>query len=369
MQGSRITRRKGSPYYQCAYYDAAGVLIRESTKCTDRKAAELFLKRREREVHDTAHSSRHEGKNLDVALKDFVHSLAGSSRSANTIRMYAHRGSQLSRVLGDRDLHTLTKADVIGYIKRRGEEGASSHTIYKELVTLRQTFKHHEVEHASRLPAFKSGYVPTKRWLSRADYRALQLRLEPARRLWVDGAVLLGGRKDELERVAWEDVNWETLEVHIRGTKTPGSDRLVPLPLALAKQLFAEALKAHPAIPSGPILGKWSKAVRDLKAACKRAGIAPVNPTALRHTFGSWLVQQGVSLSVIAKLMGNSVAMVEKVYGHLDRETFRRASQRLGEYHEEAQIRPPEVPAESAAEEKKDEEKPEPSRWGLLEVD
>jgi integrase len=37
----------------------------------------------------------------------------------------------------------------------------------------------------------------------------------------------------------------------------------------------------------------------------------------LRHTFASWLVMADVSLTRIAKLMGNSTAIVEKTYGHL----------------------------------------------------
>jgi integrase len=293
--------------------------------------------------------------------------------------MYTHRGSQVARIIGDLDLFVLQKSDVIDYVKRRSEEGAHSHTIYKELVTLRRTLKHHEIEPAGVVPPFKSGYVPTKRWLSRDQYGAL--RLEPARQLWVAGAVLMGGRKDEIEKTTWEDINWETWEIHVRGTKTPGSDRFVPLTELLARLLFAHALAtAHPKLPSGPIFGKWTKACRDLKAACEKAAIPLANPTALRHTYGSWLVQQGVPISVVAKLMGNSVAMVERVYGHLDRETFRRAGQRLVEYHQERAAperaandeNKPDAPAQPAEGSSPAEEPPPStpaSRWSLVEID
>jgi integrase len=49
----------------------------------------------------------------------------------------------------------------------------------------------------------------------------------------------------------------------------------------------------------------------------------------LRHTFASWLVMADENVLTVAKLLGNSVAMVEQTYGHLAPEHRKKAVGRL----------------------------------------
>lgn len=51
-----------------------------------------------------------------------------------------------------------------------------------------------------------------------------------------------------------------------------------------------------------------------------------------RYTFASRLVQAGEGYSHIGKLMDNSPAMIEKVYGHLDPKHLRDALNSLERY-------------------------------------
>lgn len=51
----------------------------------------------------------------------------------------------------------------------------------------------------------------------------------------------------------------------------------------------------------------------------------------LRHTFASWLVQRGVDLYTVAQLLGNSIQMVEQVYGHLSPDHKKAAVARLSD--------------------------------------
>ena len=48
-----------------------------------------------------------------------------------------------------------------------------------------------------------------------------------------------------------------------------------------------------------------------------------------RHTFASWLAQDGVSLTVVARLLGDTTQVVEQVYAHLVPDTFRGAIDRI----------------------------------------
>jgi len=69
---------------------------------------------------------------------------------------------------------------------------------------------------------------------------------------------------------------------------------------------------------------------RDLPAAAKRAGVPRVTANDLRRTFASWLVQAGVSLYVVSRLLGHkSTRMVELVYGQLDDATLAAAIGKL----------------------------------------
>ena len=57
---------------------------------------------------------------------------------------------------------------------------------------------------------------------------------------------------------------------------------------------------------------------------CKECCIK-ASPHVLRHTAATWLVMDGVPLSEVARLLGNSEAMVEKVYGKHSPDYLRRA--------------------------------------------
>ena len=59
-------------------------------------------------------------------------------------------------------------------------------------------------------------------------------------------------------------------------------------------------------------------ATRALRSAFRRAGIEGVNVHTLRKTFSSWLVQSGVSIFEVSKLLGHSsVQITEQIYGDL----------------------------------------------------
>src|SRR5262249_26488325 len=48
-------------------------------------------------------------------------------------------------------------------------------------------------------------------------------------RAWFDVCRFMGLRKDECNRMQWSDINFEIGEIHIRGSKTEGSDEWLPV--------------------------------------------------------------------------------------------------------------------------------------------
>jgi integrase len=139
------------------------------------------------------------------------------------------------------------------------------------------------------------------------------MTLSQARRLWVLIAIYAGARRSEIEALRWEQhVDLDQGWLLIPGTKTKKSRRMVPITESLSDALTKEWE------PSGVVVAPWLNARRDLIAACQRVCIRPVTPNDLRRTFASWLKQRGVDSMVVARLMGKSPAMVERVYGYLN---------------------------------------------------
>ena len=61
------------------------------------------------------------------------------------------------------------------------------------------------------------------------------------------------------------------------------------------------------------------------KAACERAEIKDLRVHDLRHTCASWLVQAGVPLLEVSKLLGHSTIEMTERYAHLAPENLKAA--------------------------------------------
>lgn len=60
---------------------------------------------------------------------------------------------------------------------------------------------------------------------------------------------------------------------------------------------------------------------REWRPACEAAGVRPRGPYHLRHTFATEALASGISIFELSRLLGTSVAMVDRTYGHYARDT------------------------------------------------
>jgi integrase len=63
--------------------------------------------------------------------------------------------------------------------------------------------------------------------------------------------------------------------------------------------------------------------------ALDAAGLGKRGPYHLRHTFATEALAAGVSIFELARLMGTSVAMIDRTYGHLARDSEQAIRDRL----------------------------------------
>lgn len=97
-----------------------------------------------------------------------------------------------------------------------------------------------------------------------------------------------------------------------------------------------ELLKAQPWIPEvdrvftycgRPITGSFN--TKAFRAALKRAGLEEMNWHTLRHTWASWMAQEGASTLVLKELGGWQSARMAERYSHLAETTLREWADRM----------------------------------------
>jgi integrase len=173
-----------------------------------------------------------------------------------------------------------------------------------------------------RVEPFEAVDAARVRYLSVEEARRLINGSAADFRLLVQAALLTGCRYGELIRLTISNYNPDAGTLHIRQSKS-GKGRHVVL-TDEGQEFFASLCAGQPG--SRLMLLKtngepWKAAhqARPLAAACENARISPaVNFHALRHSWASHTVMNGVPLMVVAKNLGHSdTRMVEKHYGHL----------------------------------------------------
>ncbi len=321
--------KRGDVWYAW-FFDPDGNKIQRSTKCRDRKAAEATLREFERRAADPAYAASHQATLAD-ALRGLLRDRKLKGRAEGTLDCYQVKSGHLLRILGDRPLAGIDARAVDAFIDQRMDEGAARNTIQKELTTLRGALKiaKRRGEYTRDLDAvmpdgFSSGYKPRERFLGQAECQALLAELAPDRAARVAFIIATGARWGESERAMRADVNLVRGVVFLRGTKTAGAARAVPV-VGVAHPLLEHAMR-HAEGEGGALFRPWGNARRDLRDACVRAGIDPVSPNDLRRTCATWLRQAEVEPHLIGAMLGHTDSrMVERVYGRMPVDSLGRA--------------------------------------------
>jgi integrase len=340
--------------------NVGGGRVKRSTRCTDKKAAEIVARQWERDLADPDHATTSQatlGDALKLLVDDRKEQAKAGRKSSSTVSFYEGKVGHWGRVLetdssGRRTPFPLAKLearDVDSYISTRREEGVTESTIHKELTTLRAALRLAKRagiwkgDVAEVLPVgFAPQYKPRERALTPVEARILLDELTPDRAARVAFIIATSANWNESELARRLDVADDKSQVVIRGTKRAWRHRIVPIVASWQRELLDFAL-AHAKGPGDPMFNCWENVRRDLDAAClrietrlnpsfdhgpnrlsKRLRAVPsnpfpsVSPNDLRRTCATWLRAQGVPPHLIAPVMGHKDSrMVERVYGRL----------------------------------------------------
>jgi integrase len=144
--------------------------------------------------------------------------------------------------------------------------------------------------------------------------------------------LLTGGRRNEITQAKWEYVNWERRALLVPLSKS-GKPRAIALngqALALLRAIPRDA--ANPYVFPSPVNGKPSASLFfPWDRIRRRAGLQDVRLHDLRHSYASFLVNQGISLYVVQGLLGHAHSRTTQRYAHLAHETLLEAAERVAD--------------------------------------
>jgi len=140
-------------------------------------------------------------------------------------------------------------------------------------------------------------------------------------------------RKGEILNLKWENVDFSKRCIHVEDSKS-GRSRNIPM-----NSLVIEALSVRPqtqiyVFPS-PRTGKVFKNIKaSFRIACNKAEIKGLRFHDLRHTSATRMIEVGVPLVVVSKILGHSSIQMTMRYAHPTPENIRLAVEKLGTFYE-----------------------------------
>jgi integrase len=311
---------------------------RYSTKAHSKEGAVSGAIELERQLNDPSYGKSH-SHTLSLALDEMLLDRARRGCKPKTLLSYKCHGRSvikcLEKRLGSDPVLSEINHSIVNWLidERRktpripgSSRMVSDHNISKELCVLRMTLTcakrsdkfSGDIEKI--MPdGFERNYQPRSRFLSVEEFNRLLGVLSPQRRAHVALAVGTGTRYSEtlgLTRVELEAaLSQEPIGyLPIRGTKTRGSDRIIPV-VGWMRDIIGIAV-SYMKEKNLVSLVRWANVIRELEVACAKAGIPKVTPNDLRRTLTIWMRDAGVIPADVAPILGHvDSRMVEKVYG------------------------------------------------------
>ncbi len=155
-------------------------------------------------------------------------------------------------------------------------------------------------------------------------------------------ALNTGMRKSEILSLRWKDVDFVKGFIHIADSKS-GRSRDIPMNSPVFETLHDRS-RAREFVFENPETKARTLDVRTaFKGACRRAEIKGVRFHDLRHTAASRMVEAGIDLVTVSKILGHASIQMTMRYAHPTPENMRLAVQRLGEFFEKSGKKPERV--------------------------
>lgn len=325
-----LSKRSNGIWY--VFYDQPnGKRTSKSTGTKYKAEAFKFLSNLENEL-----KKRNDSKVIPIDLESYKKQYLKYSESIHsykTTRSIKGIFNSFIEFIGNPQLSDITLSDVKTFLQIKRQ--VSVYTSQKYLAYLRKAFNE----------AMDNGYINSNPFKSIPNYKIPEKQPvffnDNEFDVFIDSvdnralkdafifAVNTGLRINELTSLQWDQINFKDkfiiLSNHNHLTKSK-KVRSIPLNIA-AMQILVEREKINKSGNVFSYKGKNIDPTRLSKLFKKHIMKAGLNPQlkfhSLRHTFASWLVQKGVSIFHVSKLLGHSDIKTSEIYSHLRTDDLR----------------------------------------------
>jgi integrase len=334
-----LSRRKTTRRYYLHYRDEDGRQRSVSTKSTRKSDALKFVKQFERKQLE---AERRAVKRVTLAAftSEYIKHLEASRRSPDTIATYKSGLLQFNRFAGPVELRAVTPKLLERYIVSKQQSSDSTarthHAILSAAFTVAVRW---EYLHASPIKNVPKPATIEQRplYVRREDFAKL-LDAIPSLdyRELVIVATLTGMRLGELLSLRWESVDLERGMIHVVNsadftTKSKRS-RTIPISDTLAGVLSARKERTRSELVFNRNGYKLDRVTvsKTFKRYVRVSGLnSELKFHSLRHSAASWMVQGGVNLYVVQKILGHSSIQITERYSHLSLTSLNDATRAL----------------------------------------
>lgn len=327
---SKLVRYNWSPNWFIRYRDRDGRYKKISTRTGNKEYAQQIKSQFDADLQKPP--KPHE-QTIDILSDAYLDDRKGNVNAYDTL---VHSLKPIREHFGFTQPQHITPLQNKSYIKKRQKLGRSNGTIIKELVTLRSALSFGE----RKKWIVKAPYIempprpaPKDRWLTQDELNKLIDACKvPHIKTFILMAIKTGARKSAILQLTWDRVSFERgIIVYALPGKNHGNKRraIVPMSESLKKELqtVREFAQTDWVIEHR---GKPIKSIQEsFKSALIGSGIDHCTIHDLRRTCATWLVQKGIPTREIARMLGDTEEMIEKVYGHHSPEYLQNAANAL----------------------------------------
>lgn len=332
-----LFRRKDSPVWWMSFCHGHRQ-YRRSTGTTDRRLAEKIYAKVvtsivEGKWFDMDSADQH---TFDELIEKFlqVHS---PRQKPSTQKRYITSISHLRKYFSGMTLASITPRTITDYMHQRINSGAAPGTVNREFRTLSKAMKlaHREWEWIRENPCLKVSALRESNTITRYLTHDEEVRLLDVSKEYLNGqmhdiiviALNTGLRQSEILHLQWSNIDLFRKVLTIEKTKN-NEPRTIPL-----NETVYGILKTRSRVVqmSGYVLTTASgrpilrrNLMREFYKALKKAQIDNFRFHDLRHTFATRLVQAGVDVYTVAKLLGHRDLKSTQRYAHHCPESLRQ---------------------------------------------